>query len=121
MQHWDINEIEESDGARSPQVLYSQEGERRVVALHLQPGQALGDHEVKEAALLLVVTGRVRVEAGDESVDAGTGMLFRFDPQERHSVTADGEARLLLLLAPWPGEGHYRGDETVSASSPDAT
>ena len=120
MQRWDITEIDEPDGSRSPHVLYSQEGERRVVAIHLQQGQEMGDHEVKEAALLLVVDGRARVEAGGESIDAGAGMLFRFDPEERHSVTAEGEARILLLLAPWPGEGHYRGDEAVSASSPDA-
>lgn len=121
MQHWNLNDIDEPEGARSPHVLYSQEGERRVVAIHLQPGQELGDHQVKEAALVLVVDGRVRVEAGDESVDAGAGALFRFEPEERHSVTADGEARIVLLLAPWPGEGHYRGDRQsssgVSASS----
>jgi quercetin dioxygenase-like cupin family protein len=120
VQHWNVKEIDEPDGARSPQVLYSQEGERRVVAIHLQPGQELGDHQVKEAAIVVVVDGQVRVDAGDESIDAGVGTLIRFDPEERHSVKADGEARILLLLAPWPGEGHYRGEEKVSASSPDA-
>ena len=112
------------DGSRSPQVLHSQEGESRVVAIHLQAGQQLGDHEVKEAALVLVVDGTVRVEAGGESVDGTAGMLFRFEPEERHSVSADGEARIVLVLAPWPGQGHYRGEEKasseVSASSPDA-
>jgi hypothetical protein len=52
----------------------------------------------------------VHVEAGTESIDAGTGELFRFDPDERHSITSDGGARLMLVLAPWPGDGHYRGD-----------
>ena len=37
-----------------------------------------------------------------------------------NALTSDGGARLLLLLAPWPGEGHYRGDPAgrsgVSAS-----
>ena len=36
-------------------------------------------------------------------------MLFRFDPDERHSLASDEGARVLLLLAPWPGDGHYRG------------
>jgi quercetin dioxygenase-like cupin family protein len=121
MQNWNIKDITTQDGSRSPQVLHSQEGESRVVAIHLQAGQELGDHEVKEAALVLVVDGQVRVEAGDESVDAGPGMLIRFEPEERHSVSADGsEARIVLVLAPWPGQGHYRGEEKVSASSPDA-
>lgn len=119
MQRWKLNEIETPDGSRSPAVLYSQEGERRVVLIGLEPGQALSDHQVKEAALVLVVEGRARVESGDDSVDAGAGELFRFEPDERHSVESAGGARLLLLLAPWPGEGHYRGEHArgVSASS----
>ena len=60
---------------------------------------------------VLVVYGRVRVESGGESVEAGPGTLVHFEPDERHSVSAaDSGARLLLLLAPWPGEGHYRDD-----------
>ena len=119
MHHWTLPEIETPNGARSPVVLHSREGERRVVLLELKPGEALGDHTVKESALLLVLDGAVHVEAGDESVDAERGTLFHFEPDERHSVTSDGGARLLLLLAPWPGEGHYRGDRPsagVSAS-----
>ena len=88
--------------------------------LELRPGEALGDHGVKESALLVVVDGSVRVEAGDESVDGAAGSLFHFEPDERRAVTTDDGARLLLLLAPWPGEGHFRGDRParsgVSAS-----
>ena len=116
MQHWDLTKIAAPDGARSPQVLHSQEGESRVVAIQLQAGQELGDHQVKEAALLVVADGRVRVEAGEESVDASAGHVFRFEPNERHAVVADGDARVLLVLAPWPGEGHYRGEEQRSSS-----
>jgi len=29
-----------------------------------------------------------------------------FDPGERHEVRARSDARLLLVLAPWPGDGH---------------
>jgi quercetin dioxygenase-like cupin family protein len=120
VEHWNLDEIETPDGSRSPVVLHSREGERRVVLIRLERGESLRDHQVKESALLLVVDGEARVEAGDESLDAGPGTLFRFDPDERHSVASDGGARLLLLLAPWPGEGHYRGDRGergVSASS----
>ena len=117
MQHWNVKAINAPDGSRSPEILHSQEGESRVVAIHLQAGQELGDHQVKEAALLVVVDGAVRVEAGDESIDAGVGTVLRFEPDERHSVAAAGEARVLLVLAPWPGEGHYRGDASVSSSA----
>lgn len=117
MQHWNLNDVETPLGSRSPVVLHSQEGERRVVLIGLDAGQSLDDHQVKESALLLVVDGRVRVESGDESIDAQAGDLFRFDPDERHSVSADGLARILLLLAPWPGVGHYRGELSRSGVS----
>ncbi len=120
VRQWRLPEVETPNGARSPVVLHSRDGAERAVLIELQPGDRLGEHSVKESALLLVLDGTARVEAGDESVDAEAGTLFHFDPDERHSVTSDGGARLLLLLAPWTAEGHYRGDRTeqsgVSAS-----
>jgi quercetin dioxygenase-like cupin family protein len=120
MRHWRLPEVETPHGSRSPVVLHSKEGSARAVLIELQAGEALGDHGVKESALVLVLDGTVCVEAGDESVDGDAGTLFHFEPDERHSVTSDAGARVLLLLAPWPGEGHYRGDPAersgVSAS-----
>jgi quercetin dioxygenase-like cupin family protein len=110
VQHWKLHEIETPDGSRSPVVLHTQDGESRVVLIALEPGQELSEHQVKETALLLVVAGEVRVEAGGESVNAVAGELFHFLPDERHSVASDGGARVLLTLAPWPGDGHYRGN-----------
>lgn len=115
VQHWNLNEIETPDGSRSPAVLHSQDGESRVVLIELARGQKLNDHQVTEAALLLVVSGRVQVEAAGESVDAGPGELFRFDPAERHAVSSAAGGRVLLTLSPWPGEGHYRGEATASS------
>jgi quercetin dioxygenase-like cupin family protein len=53
----------------------------------------------------------VQVECGGRSFRAEPGDLVTFDPDERHAVRNDdaGESRVLLLLAPWPGDGHYRG------------
>jgi quercetin dioxygenase-like cupin family protein len=109
VQSWNLLEIDTPGGSRSPVVLHT-DNEARAVLLGLDPGQELGDHEVKEAAFIVVVQGEVRVEAADETITAGPGTVVRFDPQERHAVATDHGARLLLLLAPWPGEGHYRGD-----------
>lgn len=88
-------------------VLYSDD-EARAVLIGLEPGQELGDHQVKEHAFLLVAEGVVQVESSGQSVEAPTGTLLRFEPDERRSVSSRDGARLLLLLAPWPGEGHYR-------------
>lgn len=107
MQSWNLHEIKAEGGSRSPVVLDSDDAARTVLIV-LEPGQELGDHQVKEHAYLLVVEGNVRVEAGDESIDAGAGTLCFFDPDERRSVSSETGARILLLFAPWPGAGHYR-------------
>jgi quercetin dioxygenase-like cupin family protein len=109
VQSWDLNAIETPGGSRSPVVLHSEE-EARAVLVGLEPGQELGDHQVKEHAWLLVTEGSVQVASGGESVEAGAGTLLHFEPDERRSVSARDGARIVLLLAPWPGEGHYRSD-----------
>jgi quercetin dioxygenase-like cupin family protein len=113
VRNWSLPEVETPHGARSPVVLHSKQGAERAVLIELRAGEALGDHTVKESALLIVLDGTICVDAGDESFDGEAGALFQFDPDERRSVTSDGGARLLLLLAPWPGQGHYRGDWTM--------
>lgn len=117
MQHWKLYEIETPDGARSPVVLHSRDGESRVVLIALEPGQELRDHQVTEAALVLVVSGEARIEAAGDAVRAVAGDLFHFAPNERHAVSSEGGARILLTLAPWPGVGHYRGDERAGATA----
>ena len=110
MRQWDLSAIETPGGSISPVVLYSQE-EGRAVLVGLEPGQELGDHQVKEHAFVVVVDGTVHVHSSGDSVDAGAGTLLLFEPDERRVISSDGVARILLLLAPWPGEGHYRGEE----------
>ena len=107
MQSWRLTEIETPGGTRSPVVLHS-EDEGRAVLIGLDPGQELGLHQVKEYAFLHVVEGEVQIEAGGETLAAPAGTLVRFEPDERHAVSSAGGARLLLFLAPWPGEGHFR-------------
>ena len=106
---WDLRQIETPGGSRSPVVLHSNGA--RAVLIALDPGQELGDHQVKERAWISIVEGSARIEWGDDSAAAEPGMLFMFDPDERHAVSSAGGARLLLMLAPWPGEGHYRAEE----------
>jgi quercetin dioxygenase-like cupin family protein len=113
VQSWNLREIETPGGSRSPVVLRSDDSARAVL-IALEPGQALGDHQVKERALVLVLDGHVRVEAGGESVDGEPGSFFSFDADERRSISAETGARILLVLAPWPGEGHYRGDQPAA-------
>jgi quercetin dioxygenase-like cupin family protein len=108
MESWRLPEIPTPEGTRSPVVLKS-EDEARAVLIALAPGQSLGDHQVKEHAWLLVVEGTARIASADGQIEAPAGTLAHFEPDERHSVASDEGAKLLLLLAPWPGPGHFRG------------
>jgi quercetin dioxygenase-like cupin family protein len=92
---------------RQPEVLRS-DPEARVIAINLPAGQALQDHQVHERAWLVVAAGDVEVEHDGRTETGGAGFLAHFQANERHEVRAKSDARLLLILAPWPGEGHPR-------------
>lgn len=103
MKTWDIRGLEVE--AHKPEIVSSSDA-ARVIALNLPAGEQLQEHEVHERAWLLVVEGQLEIVAGDERTDGGQGFLAEFDPKEPHEVTATSDARLLLFLAPWPGDGH---------------
>jgi quercetin dioxygenase-like cupin family protein len=109
VQNWNLLEVPAPEGTRDPIVMHSG-NEARAVLIVLKPGQALGEHQVKENAWVTVVEGTAAISAGGETIEAGVGTLVRFDPDERHAIRSETGARVLLVLAPWPGVGHYRGD-----------
>lgn len=110
MESWNLNAIDAPAGTRDPVVLHS-DPEGRAVLIRIDPGQKLGLHQVKERAWICVLEGQIAIEADGRSVEASPGMLATFAPNEQHAVRSDSGARILLLLAPWPGEGHYRGGD----------
>ncbi len=103
MQHWDLRKLEVAP--HQPEVLQS-EGEGRSIVIQLPSGEALGEHQVHERVWLVIVDGEVELIQDGDSERVGPGTLAVYDPAERHEVRATSDARLLLLLAPWPGEGH---------------
>ncbi|HEX8754256.1 MAG TPA: cupin domain-containing protein [Solirubrobacterales bacterium] len=104
MQNWNLRTVVVEP--HQPQILASADDARTVV-IQLPAGEQLDEHEVHERARVVVVDGEVevRMPAG-ETVAAGSGHLFEFDPGERRTVAATSDARLLLVLSPWPGDGH---------------
>ena len=104
MEHWDLRSLEVEP--HRPRILHSSRGEARSIAIRLPAGEELQEHEVHERAYLVVVDGEVEVADGGEAVSGGPGFVAVFGPHERHTVRATGDARLLLVLAPWPGDGH---------------
>ena len=106
VQSWDLTEIEAPAGNRLAEAIETGDGARAIV-IRLAPGEELGDHQVRERAWLTVIEGTARVEAGEVAVQAGPGTLLTLEPGERHSVASEGGARIVMILAPWPGAGHY--------------
>jgi quercetin dioxygenase-like cupin family protein len=105
VESWDTRSLDIKP--HHPEVLRS-DGEGRVIAIHLPAGEELQEHQVHERAYLIVTDGEVEVEHGGATETAGPGYLAVFDPNERREVRARSDSRLVLILAPWPGEGHSR-------------
>ncbi len=103
MDSWDIRTLDVQP--RQPQILRS-DPETRVVTITLPAGEALDDHQVHERAYVLIVEGEAQIGPVGSPQPAGPGFLAHFEPKERHEVRATSDTRLVLFLAPWPGEGH---------------
>ncbi len=103
METWDIPAL--AIEPRQPQVLRSDD-ESRAIAILLPAGEELQEHQVHERAYMFVAAGEVEIVHDGETVRGGAGLLAQFAPNERHSVRAVSDARLVLLLSPWPGVGH---------------
>jgi redox-sensitive bicupin YhaK (pirin superfamily) len=101
MEHWDLRALDVEP--HKPKILHSARGEARSIAILLPAGEELAEHQVHERAYVVVIDGEVELGTG---TTAGPGGAAVFDPGERHAVRARTDARLLLVLAPWPGDGH---------------
>jgi quercetin dioxygenase-like cupin family protein len=109
MQRWDLTGTQVSDRS-GPRVLFSTE-EARGVVIDLAAGEELGEHRVRERAMLLVVAGGIDVTGDGPAERCTRGTLVLFEPGELHVVHAVEQTRLLLTLAPWPAPGHYQEGE----------
>jgi quercetin dioxygenase-like cupin family protein len=123
IERWHLPSID-ATGRREPRVLFSAD-ECRAVVIDLRAGDALGEHSVRERATIQVVSGSIAISCNGETVEAGAGTLLTFPPGQRHSLRAAEDARILLLLAPWPADTHYAAGEAAhpermpgNASSP---
>jgi quercetin dioxygenase-like cupin family protein len=103
METWDICSL--AIEPHHPQVLRS-DAETRAIAIHLPAGEELQEHQVHERTYLIVADGEVELAQNGRTVPGGPGFLSHFEPGERRTVRAISDARLVLVLAPWPGEGH---------------
>lgn len=105
MQRWDLKATNES-ARTGPRVLFSTP-ETRGVVVDLAADEEMGDHRVRERAVVHVLQGSVRCTSGENTATCTEGTLVMFEPSEPHTVRALQSTRLLLMLAPWPAPGHY--------------
>lgn len=104
MRSWDLKSVVAEP--REPQIL-STADDARTILLRLPAGEELQEHEVHEHARIVVVEGEVEVTTPEgERASAGGGHLLEFAPGERRTILARADATLLMVLTPWPGEGH---------------
>ena len=103
METWDVGSLDIE--AHHPQVLRS-DAETRAIAIVLPAGEQMQEHQVHERTYMIVVDGEVQISQDGRTVAGGPGLLSHFEPNERRTIEAVSDARLVLVLAPWPGEGH---------------
>ena len=105
MESWDVRSLEVEP--HKPQVLRS-DGKSRAIVINLPEGELLQEHQTHESAWVVVADGEVELEHAGETVTAGPGFLAHFEEAERREIRARSHARVVMLLEPWPGEGHPR-------------
>ena len=103
METWDVRTL--AIEPHHPLVLRSDE-ETRAIAILLPGGEELQEHQVHESAYVVVLDGEVEIDQGSDTVTGGCGLLAHFEPGERRTIRARTDARIVLVLAPWPGVGH---------------
>ncbi len=102
METWDIASLDVEP--HHPQVLHSEE-QGRAIAINLPSGEELQEHETHEHAYLVVAAGQVELEHEGETLNGGPGFVAHFEPHERREVRATDDARLVLILTPYPAPG----------------
>jgi quercetin dioxygenase-like cupin family protein len=103
VQTWDTKSLEVEP--HRPQVLHSDD-EGRTIAINLPAGEELQEHKVHERSWLFVLDGEVEIQGAGEALEGGPGFLAHIAPGEANEVRAVSDALLIMVLAPWPGEGH---------------
>lgn len=104
MKGWNVADMEVSP--HHPLVLDSAD-EGRLIVIELPAGEEMQKHRVHERAWLMVARGKLEIDDADgETLGGGPGLIAEFNPNETRTVRAIEDSRILLLLSPWPGEGH---------------
>ena len=94
----------DSPNGRATQLVHSApEAGLSQVLLALREGSELADHANPGETTLQVLSGRLRLSAGDDAWNLGAGELLVI-PRRRHAVVAEQDSVGLLTVVRIPGE-----------------
>ena len=77
--------------------LYDDE-QHKAILFGFAPGQELSEHTASMTALLYFIQGQAKLTLGDAERDASAGTWVRMEPRLPHSVLAESEVFMLLLM-----------------------
>jgi quercetin dioxygenase-like cupin family protein len=72
----------------------------RTIMFKFAPGEELSEHTSAMPAVLHVLKGEGQITLGEEKVSAGAGFWAYMTPHLPHSIEAETELTMLLLLLP---------------------
>ncbi len=70
----------------------------KAILFGFAPGQELSEHTASQTALLYFVQGQAKLTLGEEESQALPGTWVRMEPRLPHSVYADTQLVMLLLM-----------------------
>lgn len=85
-------------GSNASTKVIHQDDSCKTVLFRFAPGQGLREHEAKTPGILYFVKGDATVTLGDRSVEAKAGAWIHMSPELLHSISAQTETLMLLLL-----------------------
>ena len=91
------SEVEIPENGTLSRVLYKDD-RLRVVLFAFDTEQELTDHATPLAAVIQVLTGRLRIGFGDEEIEAAPGAWVHLPSRMRHSVKAVEPSIMLLSM-----------------------
>ena len=107
MEHWDLRTLEVEP--HQPKILHSARGEARSILINLPAGEELQEHQVHERAYVVVIDGEVELGGQRRRPRASPRSSIRTSATPSRPTS---DARLLIVLAPWPGDGHPGARDT---------
>jgi len=88
----------------------SDTGAARIVLFAFRAGQHLKDHRTSSQILIQTLRGRIMCTMADRSVEVRAGMVLQVEAHVLHSVLAQTDAVMLLIMTPSPSS-HRQGLE----------